>query len=226
LTSIAARADRAATANANEDDLPNFDVRSAEWLESIDGSAGDDSGNGSVGQVVQLSGEAASAPVEDTRPTDPGAEAVAPGKFNVPGGDPLSRLTWSAPSSQFDPGQTLKDWAEGAGLMVAFGVVALWLVRQWLSRRDLPGRPTAHLRTIESLSLPQRCRLHLVEVDGRQVLVAVDAAGVKSVTVLLDRFATLLDGADGRSEPGIQHAELPEAGQQSTWNEMHESRLT
>ena len=61
----------------------------------------------------------------------------------------------------------------------------------------------SHLRTIESLALPQRCRIHLVEVDGRQVLVAADAAGIKSVTVMPDRFGQLLDVTDEEAETAV-----------------------
>jgi flagellar biogenesis protein FliO len=145
--------------------------------------------------------------------------------LSVPAAEPLSRLSLSQSQSQFDPGQTLQDWAEGAGLIVAFGVVGLWLLRQWVSRRDLPGGAAAHLRTIESLALPQRCRIHLVEVDGRQVLVAADAAGIKSVTVLPDRFNSLLDGTDEHTDQtGVSLGELPESQRSATWHGLPESR--
>lgn len=104
-----------------------------------------------------------------------------------------SGATWPE-AAEIDPGATLQGWAEGAGLLVAISVVLLWLVRQWVWKRTLPGGAAVHLRNIESLSLPQRCRVHLVEVSGRHVLVACDAGGLKSVTVLPERFDTLLPG--------------------------------
>jgi len=195
------------------DDAPAFPVRSAGWLETVDGTTDSDAAAGDHRQRVT--------PIGGERTTN----VSAPAKLNVPAAEPLSRLAWPDSSRQFDPGQTLKEWGEGAGLIVAFGVVALWLLRQWVSRRDLPGGSMSHLRTIESLSLPQRCRIHLVEVDGRHVLVAADAAGVKSVTVLPDRFAALLAGAEGHPEPGIaQLAELPESDSSPAWHGLHESK--
>lgn len=138
--------------------------------------------------------------------------------------DPLSRLAWSDSPSPIDPGQTLRDWAEGAGLLVGFGIVALWLVRQWVARKEFPGGTATQVRSVETLNLPQRCRIHLIEVQGRHVLVAMDPAGVKSVTVLPDRFPAILaaetDDADGNTAP--PH----EADRGSAWNTLRESRIT
>jgi flagellar biogenesis protein FliO len=217
-----------ADSGRNGGDEHLFRVRSADWLESIDGTAGADASFADDAQtVILLSGESTVLQGSSQRRNTNPAEQVAPTGFHATGNDPLSRLTLSDSTSQFDPGQTLKEWAEGAGLMVAFGVVALWLIRQWLTRRDLPGRPTVNLRTIETLSLPQRCRVHLVEVDRRQVLVAADSTGIKSVTVLPDRFATLLEHTDDQSEPNVsQFSEPPDAERGVVWSGRNESRLT
>lgn len=181
-------------------------------------------------QIVQAAAEA--------HPEEPGgalppvhtapdvATAAAPEHSAGLADDPLSRLRLPPSASQFDPAQTLKDWAEGVGLLIAFGIVSLWLVRQWVSRQDGGSGPAAHLRTIESLSLPQRCRIHLVDVDGRQVLVAVDASGIKSVTPLPDRFASLLESADGPSQPAVSRLAELETLRHDAWDGRQETRLT
>jgi flagellar biogenesis protein FliO len=202
---------------------PARPVRSADWSETTDGSA-----DRRLRRVVPVTGdgvaEAGHVPTHNKPRSVTAVNGTAPAKINVPAAEPLSRLTFTESSGEFDPGQTLRDWAEGAGLMLAFGVVALWLLRQWITRRDLPGGAMSHLRTIESLSLPQRCRIHLVDVDGRQVLVAADAAGIKSVTVLPDRFAHLLDVTDEHPGPGLAPpAEQPEM-RGSAWHGLQESR--
>jgi flagellar biogenesis protein FliO len=161
----------------------------------------------------------------DKRAAETTAGGVAPARFEVPAAEPLSRFAFPESSTEFDPGQTLRDWAEGAGLILAFVVVALWLLRQWITRRDLPGGAMSHLRTIESLALPQRCRIHLVEVDGRQVLVAADAAGIKSVTVMPDRFGQLLDVTDEEAESAVTATgSPPEPTRTVAWHGLQESR--
>lgn len=205
---------------------PARPVRSAEWIETTDGTA-----DSRLRRVVPVAGDgvvnADAAPTHRKQGIDAHEDGITPAKFNVPAAEPLSRFTLPESSSEFDPGQTLRDWAEGAGLILAIGVVALWLLRQWLTRRDLPGGAMSHLRTIESLSLPQRCRVHLVEVDGRQVLVAADAAGIKSVTVLPDRFANLLDVTDEHAGSGVAPpADEPEPARGIAWHGLQESRPT
>jgi flagellar biogenesis protein FliO len=206
------------------ENTPARAVRSANWSEATDGPADGRSrrvtpagGTGVVNADAQLT--------SDKRAAETTAGGVAPARFEVPAAEPLSRFAFPESSTEFDPGQTLRDWAEGAGLILAFVVVALWLLRQWITRRDLPGGAMSHLRTIESLALPQRCRIHLVEVDGRQVLVAADAAGIKSVTVMPDRFGQLLDVTDEEAESAVTATTSPpEPTRTVAWHGLQESR--
>jgi flagellar biogenesis protein FliO len=183
------------------------------------------------GETVSLDREPARSPVDATVPPQPtaaGNVAVeVPDSNASPTDEPLSRLAWPATTERIDPAQTLRDWAEGAGLVVAFGIVSLWIVRQYLAKRTQTGGPTKHMQLIESLWLPQRCRVHLVEAGGRQVLVTTDAAGVKCVTVLPDRFAALLDDDAGDAAPEtVPLAGAVEPEQSRVWNALRESRLT
>lgn len=107
--------------------------------------------------------------------------------------DPLSRIQWPESDTGVDAGATLRGIAEGAGLVLAMAVVGLWVLRQWLVKRSLVEGAGRNLKRIDSLSLPQRCHVHLLDVQGRRVLVAIDTGGVKGVTVLPDGFDSLID---------------------------------
>ncbi|MBL8848981.1 MAG: flagellar biosynthetic protein FliO [Planctomycetaceae bacterium] len=196
-------------------------LRTADWLESTADQTEEAGAVSAVG-VLPVAGETeTTGPAAQLSPEE-SAEPQA-GRGGLPAAnDPLSRLKWSGASEQVDPAETLRDWAEGAGLLVAFVVVSLWIVRQYVAKRANPGGPTTHLRTIESLTLPQRCRVHLLDVGGRQVLVAADAAGVKCITVLPDRFHSLLD--DAAHEEAAAPPTEPERDQ--IWEAIRETRLT
>ena len=107
--------------------------------------------------------------------------------------EPLSRLEWPEPDGSVDAGATLRGLAEGTGLVLALCVVGLWGLRHWLVKRNQPAGSGQSLRRIDSLALPQRCQVHLLEVQGQRVLVAMDAGGLKGVTVLPDSFESLVE---------------------------------
>ena len=107
--------------------------------------------------------------------------------------EPLSRLEWPEPDGSVDAGATLRGLAEGAGLVLALSVVGLWGLRHWLVKRNQPAGSGQSLRRIDSLVLPQRCQVHLLDVQGQRVLVALDAGGLKGVTVLPDSFESLVE---------------------------------
>lgn len=211
-------------------------VQRADWRESIHGTstgASTEAAGGSA--VVQVSAEAEAS--DATQPTI--AHTNRDSESRTDSGTPqllpelrpeqrISRLDWPDSAGHVNPEETLRDWAENAGLLLGFGMVSLWLVRQWMGKRTLDGGPTTHLRTIESLSLPQRCRLHLVDVQGRQVVVAADAAGVKSVTVLPERFPELIDESEVAADAtsAAQPAGRPEDLEHGDrWNTLRESQL-
>lgn len=206
----------------SESPSPFTEVRLAELREEVDGpDAISTSTPGSVPRVAPVAAEGDAATADGrAAPAGEYPPAVAPSTRH----DPLSRFAFPDSPSPIDPAQTLRDWAEGAGLLVGFGIVALWLVRQWLARRDSPGGPTTQLRSVETLNLPQRCRIHLVEVQGRQVLVAMDPAGVKSVTVLPDRFPAILEAETDDTEAAAAHPSEADRGRD--WNTLRESRIT
>jgi len=101
-----------------------------------------------------------------------------------------NKLVYTPPSMPEAP--DAKGMLTRLGLATA-GVLALCVGSLWVARRWLgPGSPHAatakHLRLTETLSLGNRCALHLVQVGNRQVLIAADPSGLKSVVPLNESF--------------------------------------
>ena len=80
----------------------------------------------------------------------------------------------------------------GTAVVLALCVVTLFAGRRWLKR--LPGQADANSRMalVETLPLGNRCVVHLVRVGSQQVLVGLDAGGLKSLVALPDAFEDAL----------------------------------
>jgi flagellar biogenesis protein FliO len=138
---------------------------------------------------------------------DPGQDGSATSAATDPiGADPLSRIEWPESDTGVDAGATLRGLAEGAGLVLAIAVVGLWALRQWLVKRSTIPGAGRNLQRIDSLSLPQRCHVHLLDVQGRRVLVAIDPGGLKGVTVLPDSFDSLIESPPDDTTPADDDA--------------------
>lgn len=98
----------------------------------------------------------------------------------------------------------------GVGTVLVLGlcVVTLRLGKKWLTGMQPPPGPDSKMRLVESLSLGNRCVMHLVHVGNRLVLVGTDASGLKTLAPLAQGFdETLLDNRGGTNltwseEPG------------------------
>jgi flagellar biogenesis protein FliO len=58
------------------------------------------------------------------------------------------------------------------------------------------GALGGELKLVETLPLGNRCRLHLVRIGARQILIGADGAGIKTVTPLDDFEQVLADNAE------------------------------
>ncbi len=80
--------------------------------------------------------------------------------------------------SDFDLGDTLGDIVLYLALLCAVAAVAIFLLRQRLvARGALPEKPGAHIRTLDRQAVSTRTTLHLLDVDGRRVMLAESASG-------------------------------------------------
>ena len=82
----------------------------------------------------------------------------------------------------------------GGGTIVVLGlcVVTLWVIRRWVNPQPQAGVGPRALELKETLSLGNRCSLHLVQLGKREVLVGVDAAGIKVIVPLPHAFDDVL----------------------------------
>src|SRR5262249_41705871 len=78
-------------------------------------------------------------------------------------------------------------------LLLCAGV--LWGVRFVRKPRIAGLNNPDKLRSLGEVALASRCSIHLLEAGGNQVLVAVDAGGVKACQLVDDSFAAALNNA-------------------------------
>jgi flagellar biogenesis protein FliO len=76
----------------------------------------------------------------------------------------------------------------GTLLVLGLCVGTLWIGRRWL--HGVPAQPggNTQLRLVERLPLGNRCFLYLLTVQDRQLLVGVDASGMKTLVTLSEPF--------------------------------------
>ena len=86
----------------------------------------------------------------------------------------------------------------GGGTIVVLGlcVVTLWAIRRWVNPLPQAGAGPRAMELKETLSLGNRCSLHLVHLGKREVLVGVDAAGIKVIVPLPHAFDDVLAQTD------------------------------
>ena len=73
----------------------------------------------------------------------------------------------------------------------ALGILGLCLATLWWARARVRGRlaeerSAGRLTVAASVALGRRCRVYLVQVDGRAVLAGVDRAGLKGLLPLAE----------------------------------------
>lgn len=80
----------------------------------------------------------------------------------------------------------------GTAVVLGLGVGVLWIGRRWLAPAPPKFAAPGQMTLVETLALGNRCSVHLVAVGARQVLVGVDASGVKSMVALPEQFGETL----------------------------------
>ncbi len=93
----------------------------------------------------------------------------------------------------FDLGAIVFRLVLGSAGVLAACVVSLWAARRWLRNRSALGTGSGKMQLIESLALPNRCSVQLIQVDNRKLLVGLDNSGLKTILPLADSFANAFD---------------------------------
>jgi flagellar biogenesis protein FliO len=84
----------------------------------------------------------------------------------------------------------------------------LWSVRL-VRRPRLAGlNDPDRLRSLGEVALASRCSMHLLQAGGNQVLIAVDAGGIKACHLVDESFAAALTGA-GVPSRGVRQGNGP-----------------
>lgn len=108
------------------------------------------------------------------------------------------------------PAAMLARLGVGTAIVLVLCVGTLLAGKRWLvGARPVPETPgPQRLRLLEVLPLGNRCAVHLLQAGGQQVLVGIDATGMKAVIALNDGFEPTLDGmADEVTRaPAVEHA--------------------
>ena len=91
------------------------------------------------------------------------------------------------------------------GVVLVLAVLAVLAVRKWMGPAFTPGvAKSSRLRLVETLALPQRASLQLVELDGRTVLVGMNAGGLQTITPVERPFSESLRIFDQDDETHAQ----------------------
>jgi len=112
-------------------------------------------------------------------------------------------LEYTAPSLPDAPNSQamLVRLGMGTALVLGLCVFTLWGMRRWLNPQGTAGASVGELKLIETLPLGNRCSLHLVHLGKQNVLVGVDATGIKTIVPLPGTFDDMLAEAETGS-PG------------------------
>jgi flagellar biogenesis protein FliO len=95
----------------------------------------------------------------------------------------------------------------GTLVVIGLAVVSLWGARRWLQPAGAANALPREMRLVESLPLGNRCLMHLVRLGKREILIGVDAAGIKTVVPLAGTFEEALEETGVRNqEPGVRLA--------------------
>jgi flagellar biogenesis protein FliO len=87
-----------------------------------------------------------------------------------------------------DPRAMLTRLGVGTAVVLALCIVTLVVCRHWLRPKPDSSGGNGCMTLVETLSLGNRCLVHLVRVGNQQVLVGQDGGGLKSLVALPAAF--------------------------------------
>jgi flagellar biogenesis protein FliO len=96
-----------------------------------------------------------------------------------------------------DPKAMLTRLGIATVIVLTLCVGTFLLGKRWLGGAPNRSVTNSQLRLLETLALGNRCSIHLLLVANRQVLIAADSTGLKSVVPLPESFEHTLTAASG-----------------------------
>jgi flagellar biogenesis protein FliO len=91
-----------------------------------------------------------------------------------------------------NPQTMLTKLALGTLLVLGLSVASIVAMRRWLQPAEAARNGPRSMKLLETLPLGNRCSLHLVHLGKREVLIGVDAAGIKTIVPLTEPFEEVL----------------------------------
>lgn len=108
--------------------------------------------------------------------------------------DSIPEWAGSEPPAALDLGDLLGRLGIATGIVLAIAVVSVLAIRKWMGPAvGLRPTSTQRLRHVESLALPMRASIQLVELDGKPILIGMNAAGLQTITPVERSFAESLN---------------------------------
>jgi flagellar biogenesis protein FliO len=109
--------------------------------------------------------------------------------------DVANNLNYTPPSwpDTPDPRSLLTRVAVGTVVVLGLCVGTLLVLKRCTGAGAVKNSGGKQLRVVESLSLGNRCALHLIAAGNRQVLAGVDSSGIKALVALPDSFENALN---------------------------------
>lgn len=132
-----------------------------------------------ISEPVSVATATAAVPTSESE-TEKGVNA------NVPEYEPV------AMPEPIDLGSLATRLILGTVTVLVMCVVSLKFAKPWLAGGAMTPKATGELKIVDTLLLPNRSRVHLVEVRKRLLVVGIDATGLKSIQPLNEPFSAAL----------------------------------
>jgi flagellar biogenesis protein FliO len=105
-----------------------------------------------------------------------------------------------------NPQGMLARLAWGTVIVLGLSVASIFALRRWLAVHAPAGAGPQVMRLVESLPLGNRCSVHLVHLRKREILIGVDAAGIKTIVPVPAAFDDALTEASGAAPEALPAA--------------------
>lgn len=113
-------------------------------------------------------------------------------------------LEYAAPALPEAPSASAMLARLGVGTVLVLGlcVATIFGMKRWMQPQFAGSTAPREMKLVETLSLGNRCLVHLVHLGKQPVLVGVDASGVKMIVPVAGDFENVLAEASDAQGPG------------------------
>lgn len=141
-------------------------------------------------------------------PAETPADAEGPA---IAGAESIPEWASQSPPDALNLGDLISRLVIATGIVLVLAVVSVLAIKKWMG--PIPSTrqtPSQRLKHIESLALPQRASLQLVELDGRPILIGMNAAGLQTIAPVEKSFAESLKAIEDEADDSVSVELTPE----------------